>query len=147
MIVLKDSDTSYLLVSAATVLLRCTVECGDLRSKRLCTTKLVQFRNRLQQAQRESDWDLANFCLERCHEPIQKIAGALGIHSSSDPFPPPSTSAVSTQNTETLPRQERLEEIQDLPVQLPDVFLPIDSLDFPWETMWDSFDGPWPIQI
>ena len=28
-----------------------------------------------------------------------------------------------------------------------DVLLPVDSLDYPWENLWDSFDGPWQISI
>jgi hypothetical protein len=30
---------------------------------------------------------------------------------------------------------------------VPDFDLPIDSLDYPWETLWDTFEGPRPIQI
>ena len=28
-----------------------------------------------------------------------------------------------------------------------DLILPIDSLDYPWETLWDGIEGPWSIQI
>ena len=28
-----------------------------------------------------------------------------------------------------------------------DFLLPVDSLDYPWENLWDSFDGPWQISI
>lgn len=31
------------------------------------------------------------------------------------------------------------------PTSNPDFFLPVDALDYPWETLWDSFEGPWPI--
>jgi hypothetical protein len=123
------------------------VECGELSTKRACTTKLVQFRDRLQQARIESDWDLAEFCLERCHDPIQKIADALGIASSIETTPVPTSTTACTVIPHTPIDQETSNEIQSMSVPLPDVFLPIDSLDFPWETMWDSFDGPWPIQI
>jgi len=123
------------------------VECGDIATKRLCTTKLVRFRDRLQLSRIKSDWDLADFCLERCHEPIQKIADALGVASSNDPLPTPEFAAVGAENAQNVLQHESSAEIQDLSVPLPDVFLPIDSLDFPWETMWDSFDGPWPIHI
>ena len=73
--------TSYLLVTAATILLRCTIECGDIPTKRLCVAKLVAFRDRLRRASSDSGWDLADFCLEKCNEPIQKIADALNISS------------------------------------------------------------------
>lgn len=48
------SYTSYLLVTAATVLLRCTIECGDITTKKTCITKLVAFRDQLRKASTES---------------------------------------------------------------------------------------------
>ncbi|KAF2690747.1 hypothetical protein K458DRAFT_438552 [Lentithecium fluviatile CBS 122367] len=138
---------SYLLVSAATVLLRCTVECGDLITKRSCTARLVRFRDRLKQARRENEWDLADFCLERCHDPIQKIADALGITSPIAQPPVTSPASGTIPNTQVSSPPGQFDAMPEFSSTMPDVFLPIDSLDFPWETMWDSFDGPWPIQI
>ncbi|KAF2636057.1 hypothetical protein P280DRAFT_493383 [Massarina eburnea CBS 473.64] len=139
--------TSYLLVSAATVLLRCTVECGDLATKKSCVTKLVYFRDRLRRAQVEVEWDLADFCLERCHDPIQKIADALRIPSpnpQSHNAPNPKDDGLNTHDSFA---SEGLDLAADVPSAIPNVFLPTDSLDFPWETLWDSLNGPWPIQI
>ncbi|KAH7398479.1 fungal-specific transcription factor domain-containing protein [Pyrenochaeta sp. MPI-SDFR-AT-0127] len=137
--------TSYLLVTAATILLRCTIECSDLQTKIACATKLLEFRVRLQSASEKSGWDLADFCLERCHEPIQKVADALKI------------SSPNTQRREADPSIANavLEATEDASFDAPtsasttmsDFFLPIDSLDYPWETLWDTNEGPWPIQI
>ncbi|KAF2129565.1 hypothetical protein P153DRAFT_340543 [Dothidotthia symphoricarpi CBS 119687] len=135
--------TSYLLVTTATILLRCTVECGDIETKKLCTTKLVDFNDRLQRA-REVGWDLAEFCLDRCSEPIQKIANALGIL----PRITESQTRVTDQVDNGLVLDRALAEAPAVDTtSMPDFFLPIDSLDYPWETLWDTFEGPWPIQI
>lgn len=82
-----------------------------------------------------SHWDLGEFCLERCTEPVMKLAAALGIAQTS-----------------TMPssQQERpvIEQISE-PAQLAtshavepsdglNMFIPADSLDFPWETLWDT---------
>lgn len=132
--------TSYLLVTAATILLRCTIECSHIDTKKKCVTKLVAFRDRLRLAKDFSHWDLAEFCLERCDEPIQKFADAFGI-------PPERTTAVppAIQLTESA-SDEAIQPVMD-PLTMADLFLPIDSLDYPWETLWDSMEGPWPIQI
>jgi hypothetical protein len=135
--------TSYLLVTAATILLRCTVECGDIVTKRSCVTKLISFRDRLRRASTESGWDLADFCLERCDEPIQKFADAL---------------QCSQQQTQTRTREAEPMLAQAQPVQqdavemsmgdsdpLSDLFLSVNSLEYPWGDVWDIFEDTAPI--
>lgn len=135
--------TSYLLVTTATVLLRCTVECSDMETKKLSTAKLVGFIDRLRQA-RDVGWDLADFCLDRCSEPVQKIAVALGISPQATHLQTP----VADQADMNLSPTQVLGNVPAIaPASLPDFFLPIDSLNYPWETLWDTFEGPWPIQI
>lgn len=135
--------TSYLLVTAATILLRCTVECGDSATKRSCIAKLVNFRDRLSRASEESDWDLAEFCLERCGEPIQKFADALRNSSqevqtrASDAEPTNTPTAVSSQHTDAF------SSIEDS-INLSELFSSTDSLQCPWEPLWDTLDGSWP---
>lgn len=132
--------TSYLLVTSATILLRCTIESNDVDKKKACITQLVAFRDHLRTARDTLQWDLAEFCLERCDEPIQRIADALGAYSSRV------LTAVHTDQTD-------LPEIQEAGVASPhefslnDLSLPIDSLDYPWETLWNGIEGPWSIQI
>ncbi|PVI07981.1 hypothetical protein DM02DRAFT_608589 [Periconia macrospinosa] len=175
--------TSYLLVSAATTLLRCIVECTDLETKRNCIAKLVGFRDRLKRAQSELQWDLADFCLVRCNDSIQKIANAASAaqpataptSTTKSPLagaalPHPNTSTPRSVTTST--SEYRIgNEHNNAPLtpagtyspggegseaaagMLPDgdgfsdLFLPTDSLDFPWETLWDNYNGPGHIQI
>lgn len=132
--------TSYLLVTAATVFLRCTIECSYLDTKRECVTKLVAFRDRLRLARDFSHWDLADFCLERCDEPIQRFADAFGIPPRQATAAPPAVEMT------TCTSDEVVQPIMD-PLAMTDLFLPMDSLDYPWETLWDGMEGPWPIQI
>ncbi|KAF1927942.1 uncharacterized protein M421DRAFT_5608 [Didymella exigua CBS 183.55] len=116
--------TSYLLVTSATILLRCTIESNDLNKKKACVTQLVAFRERLRTARDALQWDLAEFCLERCDEPIQRIADALVLLEAQEPG---------------------LAVPHDL--SLNDLFLPVDSLDYPWETLWNGIEGLWSVQI
>ncbi|KAF2855800.1 hypothetical protein T440DRAFT_414603 [Plenodomus tracheiphilus IPT5] len=139
--------TSYLLVAATTILLRCTIECGNIDTKKLCVLKLLDFSARLRDAD-EKGWDLADFCLERCSEPIQKMAEALKI------------SRVSTQGIATDPvatnivtahtgRSDQVETdgIEHGSGAIFDFELPLDSVDYPWETLWTTLEGPWSTHI
>lgn len=131
--------TSYLLVTTATILLRSTIECEDLGAQKLCATRLIAFRDRLRTARDTMGWDLADFCLERCDEPIRKIADAIGI--------PTDASAATMASNFVAPTAP---EFSWDPVDLSsagDLFLPVDSLDYPWETLWDGIEGPWSLQI
>jgi hypothetical protein len=134
--------TSYLLVTAATILLRCTIECGDLTTKKSCIAKLVAFKTRLRTARDESEWDLADFCLERCEEPIQKFADALRTTSQSLQTGP-------AEAAPTIPQIDAVHvDVADSSTEelgtLPDLFLSLDTLDYPWDTLWDTFDTSWP---
>ncbi|KAH8728731.1 fungal-specific transcription factor domain-containing protein [Phaeosphaeriaceae sp. PMI808] len=130
--------TSYLLVTAATILLRCTVEGGGIVTKRSCVTKLVQFRDRLQRASEDSEWDLADACLERCHEPIQKIADALKV------CPQRSSEEVADTGTESASATGLNDMDEGAPIDnldfFTDFFLSEASLDHPLETLWTTFD-------
>jgi hypothetical protein len=132
--------TSYLLVTSATILLRCVIESSDLAVKRTCVTRLVAFKNRLRTARDTLQWDLADFCLERCDDPIQKLADAMGIPANHVPAVTPAEEVIPL-----FPRDSDF--IPSDPGVTSDLFLPIDSLDYPWETLWDGMEGPWSIQI
>jgi hypothetical protein len=135
--------TSYLLVTAATILLRCTIECGDIATKRLCVAKLVGFRDRLRRASRDSGWDLADFCLERCDEPIQKFADALQCASQQ--------TRTGTSEAEPMLAQTQAVQQDDLEMPMSDsdplsgVFLSVDSLECIWGDAWNIFDDAPPI--
>lgn len=136
--------TSYLLVTATTILLRCTIESGDSTTNRWCIVKLVNFYDRLRKAKDDCDWDLAEFCLERCSEPIQKIANAL---NSARISPGEDAEATTTKVPVEAAQDVRIDEdIIDL-TKLSDIFLPVDQLDLSWDSLWDSFDSSWPQPI
>ena len=132
--------TAYLLVSAATILLRCTIECTDAETRIACATKLKDFQTRLRAARDDSRWDLADFCLERCTVPIQKIVDVVGNlrqHDHAQTSVNPTGSATEVHDGSATKNMSCV----------PDFDFPIDSLDYPWETLWDTFEGPMPIQI
>lgn len=132
--------TAYLLVTSATILLRCTIESSDLTTKKDCVTKLEEFRDRLRIARNTSHWDLADFCLERCDEPIQKMSHAIGL-SAREATDLPSMGQAAR------PETEGTQGSASEAFSIDDLILPIDSLDYPWETLWDGIEGPWSIQI
>ncbi|KAK5127652.1 hypothetical protein LTR85_006993 [Meristemomyces frigidus] len=120
----------------------CTIESADLSTKRTCTEKLVKLRGRLVKAQ----WDLADFCLERCEEPITKISAAMGLNAvtSGEAEVRTHEPAAGAENFVTTRNAE--DSMMD-PAFDVDVFLPADSLDFPWETLWDTFDDAGTIGV
>ena len=138
------SDTAYLLVSAATILLRCIVESSDVQTKRECIQKLKLFQSRLQAARDTSGWDLADFCLERCSLAIEQIAGALkGPLDRLDHGP----NNINQDRTLVVvsPSEQRTTSFQDESASYPlDFVLPVDPWDIPWESMWDSNGGMFP---
>jgi hypothetical protein len=132
--------TSFLLVTSATILLRCTIESSDLDKKKACVTQLIAFRDRLRRARDALQWDLAEFCLERCDEPIQRIADALGVASGH--------LQTNSQHDEVVSPQISAPDLASShELSLNDLFLPVDSLDYPWETLWNGMEGPWSIQV
>jgi hypothetical protein len=89
-------------------------------------------------AQDAADWDLADFCLERCAQPINRIATAMGI---------------PLEQTNLRLVQQHAEDPGLVSSQVAgqaggagldqntDILLPVDGLDFPWEALWDGFDN------
>ena len=124
-LLLTSPDTAHLLVSATTILLRCTVETADIGTKRKCAATLVGFISRLRSASQESDWELADFCLERCQTPVEKIAAMVGLES--EPAQIRSSAGHEAQPILSGPSESAF--TSSLPED--DLFLPVDSLDYP----------------
>ena len=117
--------TAHLLVSATTILLRCLLESPDLSTKRECALKLVSLMIHLQLARNESAWDLADFCLERCSGPINKIAAAMGLSENpSTPSQPKAPDLVQSQDI--------FEQDPSASSFVADYFYPVDSFDYPF---------------
>lgn len=124
--------TAHLLVSATIILLRCLLESTDLSTKRTCAISLVRLRNRLRHAKESSEWDLADFCVERCSGPIEKIATAMGVPSA---ITDEAAAAEVTMSDATAPLEEVDSFFADLPA---DLLLPVDSFDYPFDALWDN---------
>ena len=123
--------TAHLLVTAATITLRCLLESTDLTTKRTCAHKLVNFKDRLAKASADHSWDLADFCLERCSEPIEKISDAMGVvaHTSEA-----ADALVDQSGNHT--RTDLQEPQLNLDDMAADLFFPVDSLDYPFDALW-----------
>lgn len=95
--------------------------------KNKCATTLAQLLACLKYASAECGWDLADFCIERCGDSIAKVA--------------------SLESKNLAPEQQQLQhtDLDDIfdGQDLQDLLLPVDSLDFPWENLWDMTEGLW----
>ncbi|KAH9836896.1 putative transcriptional regulatory protein [Teratosphaeria destructans] len=125
------AHVTHYLVTSTTILLRCTIEAPDPSIAHTSMAKLLTFRQKLVTATTEWGWDLADLCLERCSEAITRIAEA---HSAADAA---AHSMDIHHMGEVGSSDMLLQPLTDM-----GAFLPADSLDFPWEMLWDTFDGP-----
>lgn len=128
---LHKVDTGHLLVSATTILIRCTVESTNTSVRANSTAKLIKLVEYLRPACTDCNWDLADFCVERCSDPITKVANLY----LAEPTTGEATNAT-IQNHST--------NADDL---FPALLLPLDSLEFPWENAWDTTEGMWPTYL
>ncbi|KAL1648124.1 hypothetical protein SLS58_002451 [Diplodia intermedia] len=131
------SFTGHLLVSAATVLLRCAIDTTNATVAEECRSSLRTLRSRLHLAKIEDNWDLADMFIKRCDEPISRITAL-------------SDSTTRDQEVGTVPETQAAEESQQLGTQqeplefgirdYPDLnsFGP---LDYPWESLWDMLES------
>jgi hypothetical protein len=65
---------THLLVHAITVSLRCTVETQDTDIRNTSVARLQRVIAHIQFARDNYDWDIAIYCLERCADPVSRIA-------------------------------------------------------------------------
>jgi hypothetical protein len=121
--------------------LRCTVETEDRSVKQASITNLAQFQSWLQRAWEEFGWDLANFCLERCSDPITKLSSSferLVDNSNQDEAPILRTDYESTDHTRQAVTFSHVSSSPRL-----DSWIPVESLNMSWEALWDPFEDPW----
>lgn len=104
------------------------MESADCAVKRDCAAKLVRLRERLQIARDDSKWDLADFCLERCSESISRIAAALETLEN-----PPEPERHEAEDSE----HPSFGLDFDPSALLEDFLLPVDSLDYPFDVLWN----------
>ena len=70
-------DASHILVLVTTVLLRCVADCTGTGVKRDCVQRLSDFMSRLETARNQSEWELADICLDRYQDVVNAVAETL----------------------------------------------------------------------
>lgn len=136
----KVSDTSHLLVSATTILLRCTIECPTAVVRRTCIERLQTFFSHLTWAKHTCSWDIGDFTLDRCKEPFDRIASAFGQPQADESgiLQEFSTGGLqATSGSEALPTADH-SEFSNAGL---DDSITITDFDIPWD-IWEFLDQP-----
>ena len=121
--------------------MRCTIESADKNQVKGGSEKLLKLLDHLRTARDLHEWDLADFCLERCTMPIERIAASTGLRVSQSKQPTPTGNephrAVAVETPSRDGSNSTAVEFLD------DLFIPTDTLDYPWELLWDNAEGLW----
>jgi hypothetical protein len=127
---------THLLVHAITVSLRCTVETQDPEIRNSSVTRLERVIAHIQHARDNYEWDIAIYCLERCADPVSKIASL-----NAREVPPPSemepTSVVVNGSGNEV---QAMPNFDDASFLLSDILDP-NAFDFSWDALWDTPSG------
>ncbi|KAF2134463.1 C6 transcription factor-like protein [Dothidotthia symphoricarpi CBS 119687] len=126
---------TQLLVHAVTVSLRCTVETQDHGIRNTSVLRLEQVMTHIQYARDNFDWDIANYCLERCSDPVSKIV-ALNARELQPTELEPSAVIPNRSGMDVQP----LQSIDDTTFLLSDILDP-NAFDFSWDALWDTPSG------
>ncbi|KAF2724153.1 hypothetical protein K431DRAFT_241866 [Polychaeton citri CBS 116435] len=65
--------TAHILASATIIYLRCAVDAAN-SAREECVATLIRLHNQLQNFQKRYEWDIADMCLERCKDLIEKLS-------------------------------------------------------------------------
>jgi hypothetical protein len=134
---------THLLVTAATVLLRCILETDDEQIASSCKASISGCLRHLRMAQCDFEWDIADMFLERCEEAIERIAGSdthlnVAMTAETRPVPQQAPDDVDKEHASTV-EEPVVDEVS--------LFAPADSLDCIWESLWDTFDDPMALNL
>ncbi|KAF3052122.1 hypothetical protein E8E11_011017 [Didymella keratinophila] len=130
---------THLLVHAITVSLRCTVETTDPEVRNTSINRLQRVIAHIQFARDNYGWDLAIYSLERCAEPVSRIASL----NSREPAPPSEnevTSVAPANGHGTGVEVPPVPTFDDTNFLLSDILDP-NAFDFSWEALWDTPSG------
>jgi hypothetical protein len=127
---------THLLVHAITVSLRCTVETQDPEIRNSSVARLQRVIVHIQHARDNHDWDLANYCLERCADPVSKIA-SLNAREVPQPSEMVPTGLFANGNGIEVPVMPNFDDASFL---LSDILDP-NAFDFSWDALWDTPSG------
>ncbi|KAF1939588.1 hypothetical protein EJ02DRAFT_456791 [Clathrospora elynae] len=127
---------THLLVHAITVSLRCTVETQDPEIRNTSVSRLECVIAHIRYAHDNYSWDIALYCLERCTEPVAKIAS---LNAREAPQPPETefpTVLANGNGSET----QAIPNFDDANFLLSDILDP-HAFDFSWDALWDTPSG------
>lgn len=124
---------THMLVLAVMVSLRCTVETQDSEARNVSISRLERVMGHIQHAHENYDWDIANYCLERCSDPIAKIASFVAREMQPpESHEPPEFNASGDIQT-------AVPSFDDPSFLLSDLLDP--NFDLSWEALWDTPSG------
>jgi hypothetical protein len=119
----------HLLVLATMVSLRCTVEARNVELRSAHIARLQQFLSHIRFARDNFDWDIADYCIERCAGPIAKIATlAVGDLPAQADTPSVHENGEAHANFNYEEQPYFLSELLDSST----------NFDFSWEALWDT---------
>lgn len=136
---------TQILVHAITVSLRCTVETTDIEVRSKEVERLTAVIAHIQFARDNYDWDIAIYALERCAEPVSRIA-ALNAREGHDladvasvngnGIANPSATGASGQGG-SMDAPPLPSGFDDTAFLLSDILDP-NAFDFSWDALWDT---------
>ncbi|KAF2108411.1 C6 transcription factor-like protein [Lophiotrema nucula] len=121
---------AHLLVLAVMIALRCAVEASKSEDRNTAITRLERVIAHIQHARDNYDWDIANYCIERCSDSISKIASL----AAREPQAPPE---AEVRPVETTDDSLQLPSLEDPSFLLSDILDP-NAFDF---FLWDTPSG------
>jgi hypothetical protein len=129
---------TQILVHAITVSLRCTVETTDAEVRNTSVARLQRVVAHMQFARDNYDWDIAIYALERCAEPVERIA-ALNARE----VPAPVETEVPVVNGHghvSAGNDLGIPTFDESSFLLADILDP-NAFDFSWDALWDTPSG------
>ncbi|KAL6707867.1 hypothetical protein ACN47E_003767 [Coniothyrium glycines] len=127
---------THLLVHAITVSLRCTVETQDAEIRNASVTRLESVIAHFQRARDNYDWDIANYCLERCADPVLRIASL----NAREPPPLSESEPLGVIAKGDAVEMQQVPNLDDATFLLSDI-LDQNAFDFSWDALWDTPSG------
>ncbi|KAH8724390.1 C6 transcription factor-like protein [Phaeosphaeriaceae sp. PMI808] len=133
---------TQILVHAITVSLRCTVETQDVEVRKSSVLRLERVIAHMQYARDNYDWDIAIYVLERCAEPVSKIAS---LNAREVPHQLTESEISNLNGTVGMTNGgtgdvAALPGFDDTSFLLSDMLDP-NAFDFSWDALWDTPSG------
>ncbi|KAF1916401.1 C6 transcription factor-like protein [Ampelomyces quisqualis] len=140
---------TQIFVHAITVSLRCTVETEDAEIRNTSVSRLQRVIAHMQFARDNYDWDIAIYALERCAEPVSKIASlnareAPQVASEIDLMNSNGNGGGSAHGAVAVSGAMEAAALpptfDDTTFLLSDILDP-NAFDFSWDALWDTPSG------